>query len=78
MRGLAATIYVLCSYAWGALCLGACTYLVFWDGQSGWWFLLAIFLACNETAKNASKIAGTYRADWWDDSEPTSTTKGGK
>ena len=68
MRELAATTYVLCSYAWGVLCLGACTYLVFWEGHSGWWFLLAIFLACDETAKNTSKIAGTYnRKDWGDD-----------
>lgn len=67
MREMAATVYVLCSYAWGALCLGACTYLVFWREQSGWWYLLAIFLACNSTAVNASKIAGTYRAEWGKD-----------
>lgn len=70
MREIAASVYILCSYAWGVLCLGVCTYLVFWDGQSGWWFVFAVFLACNETAKNASKIAGTYdRRDWADDSE---------
>jgi hypothetical protein len=68
MPAFAASIYVLCSYVWGALCLGVCAYLVFWNGESGWWFLLGIFLACNETAKNASKIAGTYKAaDWTDD-----------
>lgn len=64
MRDLAATVYVLCSYGWCCLCLGVCTYLVFWRDHSGWWFLLAIFLSCNETAKNASKITGTYRAEW--------------
>lgn len=30
---------------WEAFTLGGCSYLVFWRGESAWWFLLAVFLA---------------------------------
>lgn len=29
---------------WRATVLGVCTYLVFWMGHSGWWYLLAVVL----------------------------------
>jgi len=32
----------------GALIAG-CSYLVFWKGHSGWWFLLAIVLCAHKT-----------------------------
>ena len=63
MRNLAATAYVICSYLWGALVIGMTTYLVFWEGHSGWWYLLAMILACNATANNAAKINGTWRPE---------------
>lgn len=34
------------AYAWCVVVFGTCTYLVFWQGHSGWWFLLA-FLLCS-------------------------------
>lgn len=63
MREMAATVYILCSYIWGAACLGVCTYLVFWLDHSGWWYLLAILLASNSTSTNAAKIRGTWRKE---------------
>ena len=42
MRALTYLIYIV---IWEAATLGTCTYLVFWKGYSGWWFLLAILLS---------------------------------
>lgn len=35
-------IYIL---IWDVGLIAGCAYLVFYKGESGWWFLLAIFLA---------------------------------
>ena len=35
----------LCLFVWIVTCIGMTTYLVFWQGHSGWWFALAVFLA---------------------------------
>ncbi len=34
----------VCSLIWGALVLIGCTYIVFWLGQSGWWYAFAVLL----------------------------------
>lgn len=44
MQALAAVLIVFLLVAWRFVVLGTCTYLVFWQGHSGWWFLLAIVL----------------------------------
>lgn len=36
---------------WWAFCIGGCAYLVFWRDHSGWWFVLAVFLASMFCAK---------------------------
>lgn len=35
----------ICALIWSIITLGTCTYVVFGLGYSGWWFLLAIFIA---------------------------------
>lgn len=42
MRALTYLIYII---IWEAATLGVCTYLVFWQGYSGWWYLLAVGLS---------------------------------
>ena len=31
----------VCRFFWCVLVWGTCTYLVFWKGNSGWWYVLA-------------------------------------
>ena len=38
---------MLCMTAWIFACFGICTYLVFWRGENGWWYLLAFVLAAS-------------------------------
>ena len=46
--------YLLYCIVWDVGIMVGCAYIVFWKDQSGWWFLLAIF------------IAGTsYKPDGW-------------
>ncbi len=47
MKGLNSILIFL----WGIFNIGGCAYLVFWRGNSGWWFLLAILLASSITVK---------------------------
>lgn len=37
-------VWFLADVAWGAFLFGGCAYLVFWRGNSGWWFVLALIL----------------------------------
>lgn len=45
--------WIFCGLVWDVLCLGTCTYLVFWKGHSGWWFILAIMASCSYTLMKA-------------------------
>ena len=38
-------LYVFLHLLWDTLVFGTCTYVVFWLGQSGWWYLLAILIS---------------------------------
>jgi hypothetical protein len=40
----AVSICTVCRFFWCVLVMGSCTYVVFWMGQSGWWFALAVLL----------------------------------
>jgi len=42
MKVLTYLIYVI---FWEALTIGGCAYLVFWQGQHGAWFILAVVLS---------------------------------
>lgn len=33
-----------CQFMWAVIVLVGCSYVVFWKGQSGWWFVLAVAL----------------------------------
>jgi hypothetical protein len=55
----AAFIYTL-SVIFDVLIFGATGYLVFWNNQSGWWFLLAIFISWGNTTA-AYKILGVKK-----------------
>lgn len=55
MKYMTYLIYVV---LWMGFCIGGCAYLVFWRGESGWWFVLAIYLA-----------AGGYNPRRWYGSE---------
>jgi hypothetical protein len=37
--------YLIYIVLWESLTIGGCSYLVFWRGRSGWWFVLAIVLS---------------------------------
>lgn len=45
MSPLAQAVLVIVDFLWGLLVIGTCTYLVFWQGHSGWWYVLAVGLA---------------------------------
>lgn len=45
MRGI---IVIIALLVFKAFIIGGCAYLVFWRGESGWWFLLAIMLSSLE------------------------------
>ena len=34
-----------CCFVWAMTMVLGCAYLVFWKNHSGWWFVLAVFLA---------------------------------
>lgn len=57
-RDIAAMVYCVCSWSWGAACIVGCSWLVFYEGHSGWWFLLAILLGSNPTAQHMRRIMG--------------------
>lgn len=42
--GRALSLCLACDLVWSLGILAACTYVVFWMNQSGWWYLLAIVL----------------------------------
>jgi hypothetical protein len=37
-------ICLVCDAVWCLTILAACAYIVFWRGESGWWFVLALFI----------------------------------
>lgn len=37
--------------AWNSLVLLGTAYLVFWRGESGWWFLLAVLLLASSSGR---------------------------
>jgi hypothetical protein len=43
MKALTYLIYII---LWEGLIFGGTGYVVFWRGQSGWWFLAAFFIGC--------------------------------
>lgn len=45
MNSTALSVCLFCDFVWSISIMAGCTYIVFWMGHSGWWFLLAIFLA---------------------------------
>lgn len=42
-------VWTISLFAWDVLVFGTTTYLVFWKGESGWWFALAILLCMGTT-----------------------------
>jgi hypothetical protein len=42
-------------WAWDFFLIGGCAYLVFWRGQSGWWFLLAMILLATDSKDDESE-----------------------
>lgn len=46
-----ANVCLLCDLVWSLTILGACTYIVFWTGQSGWWYALAMLLCMGWNCK---------------------------
>jgi hypothetical protein len=50
--GTALGICLVCDFLWSIIILASCTYVVFWMGQSGWWYALAIFLAACWSCKS--------------------------
>ncbi len=54
-KAAVAIAFLILQYAWLALCLGTCTYLVFWRGFSGWWFLLAVILCASGSSSDENK-----------------------
>jgi 4-hydroxybenzoate polyprenyltransferase len=40
----ALAVCLVCDFFWSVSILAACTYVVFWRDQSGWWYLVAIIL----------------------------------
>ncbi len=36
-------------FLWDSLVMGTTTYLVFWQGHSGWWYALAILMCLQTT-----------------------------
>lgn len=40
----AVVISFLVNWLWTAMCFGTCAYAVFWQGYSGWWFVLAFLV----------------------------------
>lgn len=41
--------WVVLAFLWDFFLIGGVTYLVFWKGHSGWWFVLAIVLGLHTT-----------------------------
>jgi len=39
------SVYYIVRFLWQLAVIGTCTYIVFWMGHTGWWYLLA-FLIC--------------------------------
>lgn len=48
-------IWTICSFLWDILCLGFASNRVFYHGNSGWWFLLAIILSTSGVYKALNK-----------------------
>ncbi len=62
----ALSVCVACDLVWSLTILAATTYLVFWKDQSGWWYVLAIFLASCWSCKSyrsAEQIAADKEDD---------------
>lgn len=43
-------------FIWAVGIIFGCAYLVFWKGESAWWFVLAIFLANVSVNKSKTVI----------------------
>lgn len=39
------TVGIILEFLWGVFVIGGCSYLVFFQGASGWWFVLAVIIA---------------------------------
>lgn len=48
-----AALFLLFLLCWRMLVLGTCAYVVFWQGHSGWWFLLAILLCSGDISEKS-------------------------
>lgn len=46
-------VWIFCSLIWDIICVGGCTYLVFWRGHSGWWYILALAVCDSSTMYKA-------------------------
>jgi len=42
-------LWIIIGAAWDVLVFTTTTYLVFWKGHSGWWYILAILLTYSES-----------------------------
>lgn len=45
-------ISIIIEFLWDSLVLGVTSYVVFWKGLSGWWFVLAIIFCTNSRTKD--------------------------
>lgn len=46
------TVCMVCDLVFALVVMAACTYVVFWLDQSGWWYLLALFIAGGWSCKS--------------------------
>lgn len=44
-RTIAAVALIIVDFLWGVLMIAGCAYLVFAEGHSPWWFVLAVALS---------------------------------
>lgn len=51
-----AAVHEICGLIWAVFCVGGCAWLVFYEGHSGWWFVLAVFLASGWSSKGVRSI----------------------
>ena len=42
-------VWIITVFLWDVFLIAGTSYLVFWQGHSGWWFVLAIILGANPT-----------------------------
>jgi len=50
-------VWIVCAFVWDVFLIAGTSYIVFWKGYSGWWFLPAVFIGIQPTLfKKLSEI----------------------